>query len=93
MKGQEVIKCPQCGGNKVRESTLLKSLLALTFFCAVTIIGIPLAIIFALIWAFLRLASKGRKQMVCEECKHNFHVSQSTFEQYKNAIKENEASL
>ncbi|WP_420768772.1 hypothetical protein ACNR9V_03335 [Parageobacillus thermoglucosidasius] len=93
MKGQTVIRCPQCGGNKVRESTLFKSLLALTFFCTVTIIGIPLAIIFALIWAFLRLASKGRKQMVCEECKHNFSVSQLTFEQYRKAIKENETAL
>ncbi|OAT73742.1 hypothetical protein [Parageobacillus thermoglucosidasius] len=93
MAGQTVILCPQCGGNKVRESTFLKSFLILSFFCAVTIIGIPLAIIFMLIWAFLRLSSKGHKQMVCEECKHNFSVSQSTFEQYRKAIKENETAL
>ena len=93
MRGQEIIRCPQCGGNKVRVSNITRDLGALTLFCAVTIIGIPLAVIFGFIWLVMKLATKDNKQMVCEECKHRFHVNKTTFEQYKNAIKQNEMSL
>jgi hypothetical protein len=93
MKGQTVVLCPQCGGNKVRESNITRTLGAMTFIYVVTIIGIPLAIISGLIWIFMKLTTRNNKPMVCEECKYRFRVNKSTIKQYKNVIKQNEASL
>jgi hypothetical protein len=93
MKGQEIIKCPQCGGNKVKSSGVAKALLWFAVISAITIIGIPLAIVLIIAWFFVRFVQKGHLKMVCMECKHMFNVSQSTYDQYNSTIKENESNL
>jgi hypothetical protein len=75
MKGQTVIRCPQCGGNKVKSSGVAKALLWLAVNSAITIIGIPLAIVLIIAWAFVRFVQKDHLRMVCMECKHMFKIN------------------
>ncbi|NNU91806.1 YccF domain-containing protein [Geobacillus sp. NFOSA3] len=91
MEGQTVIRCPQCGGNKVKSSGVAKALLWFAVISAITIIGIPLAIVLFIAWAFARFAQKDNLRMVCMECKHMFKINRSTYEQYIHAVKENES--
>ncbi|MBH0174748.1 hypothetical protein IHV09_14365 [Fictibacillus sp. 23RED33] len=87
MNGQQIVHCPQCGGNKVKSNAkgAFQALLALGILFCITIIGIPLGIAF-FIGAFIVKNSKIRLKFLCLECKHDFKIDQDTYHAYSKAI-------
>lgn len=86
MKGQQIIICPNCGENKVKNSGIGKMFLWFAVISAITIIGIPLAIVFFLAWIFVRYVQKDNLRMICMQCKHMFKVDESTYDRYKQSL-------
>ncbi|MFH7833875.1 hypothetical protein [Bacillus luti] len=85
-KGQQIVLCPQCGGNKVKSPALAsKDMLWLSALSCITIIGIPIGII--LFFVALRLKyTKMKLKFRCVECTHEFKVEEKTFNEYIKAI-------
>lgn len=88
MSGQEIILCPQCGGNKVKSNAngLFQFCMAFGILSCLTLIGIPLGIVFIVVAFFIR-KSKVKLKFRCQECKHDFKVSEPVYDKYKIAIK------
>lgn len=86
MKGQQVVNCPQCGGNKVKSTaSAYKSIIWLGIISCVTIIGIPIGIIL-IVSAFIMKYSSSRLKFRCQECKHDFKVNEETYNKYIKTI-------
>lgn len=87
MTGQQVVLCPQCGGNKVKSNAkgTSQALLIIGAFFCITIIGIPFGIGF-IVAALMVKKSKLKLKFLCQECKHEFKVSEDTFETYQKQI-------
>lgn len=84
MEGQEIIKCPNCGSNKVQVLPWKTAIFATAgCFAWIPVIGWIVSPILLLIW-FISLFITGKKSMRCQECKHNFKVKKSTYKRYKN---------
>lgn len=93
MKGQTVVICPQCGGNKVRSSEVVsKALMWFGVISCITIIGLPVGIIL-LVAAYIVKVSKMKLTFHCQECKHSFKVKEEKYNDYKSAIKSKEESV
>ncbi|WP_144561447.1 hypothetical protein [Bacillus mycoides] len=85
-KGQQVVICSLCGGNKVKSPALaFKNMLAISAFTCLTIIGIPLGIILFIV-AFKMKYSKTKLNFTCVECKHEFKVKPDTYDKFIKAI-------
>lgn len=91
MKGQEVITCPQCGGNKIKQSQLATFMLVIAGLFTITVIGIPLGIGFFVAWLVMR--NKHKHTFICQDCKHSFMVSDERLKKYEGHIKSNGAVL
>jgi Zn finger protein HypA/HybF involved in hydrogenase expression len=90
---QTVIKCPQCGGNKIKSMKIVTSaFMWLGLICCITIIGLPIGIIFLGASLVTKLTNYHLK-FNCRECKHNFKVSESTYIKYEKEIKQKEEAL
>ena len=90
---QTSIKCPQCGSNKVRSAKVLTSaFMWLGLVSCITIIGIPIGIIL-LGAAFVTKSMKYHLKFNCQECKHEFKVSESLYKEYESGLKQNEKRL
>lgn len=87
MTGQQVVLCPQCGENKVKSQAkgISQALMGLGILTCLTIFGIPLGIgfIIAAIWV---KKSKMKLKFMCQECKHEFKISEDTYESYQKQI-------
>lgn len=86
MEGQDIIKCPQCGSNKVQVMPV-KAALFLTAGCLmwIPIIGWIVGFFLLVVW-FISLFIRGKKQLKCQECKHNFLVRKETYKKYKDYL-------
>ena len=87
MKGQTIVTCSQCGGNKVKSSAigLFQFCMSVGILFCITIIGIPFGIAF-IISAFIVRKSKARLKFRCIECKHDFKITEPTYNDYIKAI-------
>lgn len=87
MAGQQVVLCPQCGENKVKSNAkgVSQALMIIGAFACITIIGIPFGIGF-IIASFMVKKSKLKLKFLCQDCKHEFKVSEDTFETYQKQI-------
>ncbi|MDU1838689.1 MAG: hypothetical protein E6780_03845 [Staphylococcus epidermidis] len=90
MKGQTVLICPQCGGNKVKPFDAAKVPLILSIFLAITIIGIPFAIATLIAWMIIKSNKSKRYTGNCQECKHNWKLTEEKFLEHKHAVHNNE---
>lgn len=80
---QTAIKCPQCGGNKVKSmKTVTSAFMWIGLICCITIIGLPIGIIF-LGASLVTRSMKYHLKFTCRECKHSFKVSESTYTKYE----------
>lgn len=86
MNGQEVLHCPQCGGNNLKSYDAAKVPLVLTVFFASTLIGIPIALAPFIAWLFIKSNKNKRFSGKCQECKHNWKLTEEKFFEYKQAI-------
>lgn len=96
MKGQEIVTCKQCGGNKVQPidrkgALIVTSVLLIGLGIWIPIIGwflmIPAGVIMLLVGIGAK-ASKSKSQTFrCLECKHVFKVGKDTFKQYQTYLK------
>ncbi|MES1046285.1 hypothetical protein FOA22_17640 [Heyndrickxia oleronia] len=88
MKGQQIVKCPQCEGNHVQKNDFT----GIFFLLAVLTGWIPFLGWFILLPLFLILgviyAVKKEKRFVCQECKRGFRVTKETYNEYKNFFKQ-----
>ena len=83
---QEVIKCPNCGGSKIKSAKEgPKTLMWLGLLSCITIIGLPVGIILLGI-ALVAMFMKTYLNFKCRECKHLFKVSESTYKEYDKTI-------
>ena len=83
---QEVIKCPNCGGSKIKSAKEgPKTLMWLGLLSCITIIGLPVGIILLGI-ALVAMFMKTYLNFKCRECKHLFKVSESTYREYDKAV-------
>lgn len=90
---QTVIKCPQCGGNKIKSMKVLTStFMWLGLVCCVTIIGLPIGIIFLGASLVTKLMNYHLK-FSCRECRHEFKVSESIYGEYTKELKQKEKAL
>lgn len=89
MNGQQIIKCPRCGGNKVSKLQLGSFFLILSVLFFITVIGIPIAIGLFVYWLISK--KKYERTFVCQECKHNFQVSDEVRLRYQAVIQQNES--
>jgi hypothetical protein len=83
MKGQQIVKCPQCEGNRVIKNDFT----ALLFLGALLVGWIPIigwiaAVIFVVL-GIVNLTKKG-KRFTCQECKRGFRVSKEKYIEYKS---------
>jgi len=90
LKGQEVLICPQCGGNKIKSFDAAKVPLVLSGILAITIIGIPFAFATLIAWLIIKSNKKKRYSGNCQECKHNWKLTRQKFLEHKNLVNNNE---
>ena len=87
---QTIIKCPQCGGNKVRSMKVLTStFMWIGVICCMTIIGIPIGVL-SFLCALAAKLMKYHLKFSCRECKHEFKVSESIYGEYTKELKQKE---
>ncbi|WLR53539.1 hypothetical protein LC048_13505 [Mesobacillus subterraneus] len=90
MTEQQVINCPKCGSNKVKENLIIKKVLiaaALIFFFIPVIGWIAGPIMALTAWSGNRAAKKkGIKPMKCDDCKNVFQVDEDKFVEFKKQI-------
>ncbi|RFU64437.1 hypothetical protein D0469_18890 [Peribacillus saganii] len=86
MKGQQVVKCPHCRGNKVKSSgTASKRLFWLGVISCITLIGIPAGLILILTYLLMK-RSKLRLNFICQKCKRAFKVNEDVYQRYVKSI-------
>lgn len=91
MKGQEVIHCPQCGGNKVKNVGPSGVFLTIAVISTILIVTIPIAIACFSVWLVKK--KKDKYHFVCGECKRGFDISDGTLNEYNSYVKSNEKTL
>ncbi|WP_182104282.1 hypothetical protein [Niallia taxi] len=89
-KGQNVLICPRCGGNKVNSINDGKNYLLFTILFAVSIVLIPVAIVFLFIYLHKKNVSKKAFLAICLECKYRWGISKDKFIEQQTIVKNNE---
>lgn len=90
MKGQEVLHCPQCGGNKITAINDGKNYKIFTILFAVSIVLIPVAIAFLIIYLYKINVSKNAYMGICAECRYRWGISKEKFNSHRLEVKNNE---
>ncbi len=88
-KGQDVIFCPNCGENKVRDRGRVGNftLILAASILFLLVITIPISII---LWIYIIVSTIKNRNLVdfsCSVCKHGFSVDAKTAKKYREAIK------
>lgn len=98
MKGQNIITCPQCGGNKIQDTggkaaTILASIIMISLGMWIPIIGwfimIPVGVVMFLYGIISLFFRTTHRKIKCKdkECKHVFKVKIETFKEYQTFLK------
>ena len=90
MEGQQVLLCPQCGGNKIKTENTGKIILRLANLSAISIIGIPFALIFYCVWYTKKHIRKNDIFAFCSECRYKWFISNTKFDEHESIVKRNE---
>lgn len=90
MKGQDIITCPNCDSNKVKENPFLKKIVitaAILFWIPFLgwITSLYLLIVALVVWLVKKV--KKIQTMKCQECKLNFTVNNETYKEFNSFIK------
>jgi transcription elongation factor Elf1 len=84
LKGQQIITCPNCGENKVKNVGPSGVYLTLAVITSILIVTLPLAIVFFILWAVTK--KKDKYRFVCGDCKHGFTVTDDKLNEYKAKV-------
>lgn len=90
MKGQEILLCPQCGGNKVKTENTGKILFKLAIIFSVSIVLLPIGFLIFCVWFFKRYISKSSIFAFCSDCKHRWIISEEKYNEHKAVVEKNE---
>lgn len=85
---EQTILCPKCGGNRL--NGIQNSVLVAAKISAYTIILLPVALLLFCIWLVIKPVASKNVKLVCFDCRYNFKVSKSTYNQYEGQIKSKE---
>lgn len=93
--GQDVIRCKNCGSNKIQVSSVGCALFGVGFMLIIFGIWIPFlgwfimmpaGAIFMLLGMLSPLLFQN-KNVTCKSCEHTFSVDKNTYKEYRKSIK------
>lgn len=85
-KGQQVVTCKKCGGNKLTRIPMgLVMLFVTSIMFWIPIIG-WIMFIPSLLLTILFMIPTGKVMMQCADCKHGNTVSKATYNEFKKAL-------
>lgn len=87
MNGQEIVTCPNCGSNKVKENPIIKyTLIGAIVLLLIPVVGwisSPLLLVTALA-TWLVKKQKKIEPMKCRDCKRPFQISVDKHKEYRS---------
>jgi len=87
-RGQHIVLCKNCGGNKVNILRPTSHYIKICFILLIIPILGWIFLPFVLIWTILR-EFKATRKMLCMECAMTLIVSRDTYKQYKQYLSGN----
>jgi len=92
-KGQDIVRCPNCGENKVQSQKGMNALIGFEMIglgIIIPVVGWFVLLPVGIVWFIAALLGTPLAKNVtfrCQSCKHTFKVSKEDFKKYKEAIK------